>query len=55
MEDDDMSKKELEKLLRDALCLLASTVITDDRILTDRQKRKRKKLLKAANRLGVKL
>lgn len=49
-----MKLSEQNKILRrglvDALCLLASTVFTDDRIVTKDQRNERRKLMMLANR-----
>lgn len=47
-----VTKKQWRSLAIGALVLLTSTVFTSDRILTPRQRAARKRLLRAAGRLG---
>ena len=44
----DAMKRNERRLLVDAVCLLASTVLTMDRVLTAKQKRERRRILAQA-------
>lgn len=45
------TRRQLEVAVRAAFCLLASTIFTGNRILTEKQRNARRRLLRSAERL----